>query len=99
MVLFELCCTVEVKLLSVIVDILREVLEVVELTGVGFFEDVVGLLDEKEFFVVGGERIVRVVLFGEGKEAGFDLFVGGGGVEVEGLVVVEEEGRVEDGFE
>ncbi len=52
MVLFELCCAVEVKLLSVIVDILREVLEVIELTGVGFFEDVVGLLDEEEFFVV-----------------------------------------------
>ncbi len=40
-----------------------------------------------------------MVLFGEGKEAGFDLFVCGGGVEVEGLVVVQEEGGVEDGFE
>lgn len=99
MVLFELCCAVEVKLLSVILDILREVLEVVELTGVGFFEDVVGLLDEEKFFVVVGEGIVGVVLFGEGKEAVFDLFIGGGGVEVEGLVVVEEEGGVEDGFE
>lgn len=33
-----------------------------------------------------------MILFGEFEEALFDLFIGGGGGEVEGLVVVEVDG-------
>jgi hypothetical protein len=98
-VLFELCCAVEVKVLGIFLDFLREVLKIVELAGVGFFEDVVSFLDEEEVFVVVGEGIVGMILFGEGKEVGLDLFISGVGLEVEGLVVVEEAGGVEDGVE
>ncbi len=74
-VLFELCCAVEVKVFGIFLDFLREVLKVVEFAGVGFFKDVVGFLDEEKVFVIVGEGIVGVVLFGEGKEVGLDLFV------------------------